>query len=317
MPVTIWRGRLVFGLVSIPVRLYKAARRERIQFHNVYNPASVGVAAQAAAGFQAAGGQSEPGSNIHQFPGGGPRKPLPPQQVARVHLAKVGESPEVRLREEDILKGYQVEPDLYVVLTPEEVAALRPKTSSALEISAFVKLSEIDLTFLDVSYFVAPDQGSEKPYALLYRAMAESGHVAIGNFAMHGRAHAAIIRPGRRGLLLHTLYHSNEVGLEQEVGADLSLVSEKELEMAKVLVSALTAPFDPSKLKDTYQEQVLQVIQSRTGTAVPGARPEEPKRAPVVDMMDALRKSVEAVRKPAQREGATPAERKKHSRRGK
>jgi DNA end-binding protein Ku len=180
-----------------------------------------------------------------------------------------------------------------------------------------VKLSEIEPTFFDASYFVAPDRGGEKPYALLYRALAESGHVAVGAFAMHGREHAAVLRAGQRGLVLHTLYHSNEVGRDEEPGADLNLVSEKELDLAKMLVSSMTAPFDPTKLKDTFQEQVLQLIESRASRAVPGAQIEEPKRAPVVDIMEALRKSLDAVRKPAQSEVSRRAPRKKDKRRAK
>jgi DNA end-binding protein Ku len=212
---------------------------------------------------------------------------------------------------------YEIEPDRYIVLQRSEVAALRPRTSSELAITEFVKLSEIDPTFFDASYYVSPDRGGEKPYALLYRALADSGHVAVGAFAMHGREHAAVIRPGRSSLVLHTLYHFNEVGREEDSGADLSLVSENELELAKMLVSTMSAPFDPAKLKDSFEERVLQLIESRAPEVVSRTSAEVPKLAPVVDIMEALRKSLDVVRKPAQSESSGRAPRKKDKRRAK
>jgi DNA end-binding protein Ku len=277
--------------------LYKAARHERVRLHDVYNPEGIAAGENAAAETPAFG-------NVHPFPGPASQKTASPEQVGRVHYARVGESPDVHLSREDLLKGYEIGPNQYVVLRPSEVAALRPRTSTELAITEFVKLSEIDPTYFDASYYVAPDRGGEKPYALLYRALADSGQVAIGNFAMHGREFAAIIRAGKSCLVLHTLYHFNEVGREEEVAVDLSLVSEKEVELAKMLVAAMTAPFDPTKLKDKFQEQILELIENRAFAAVPGSQtePVAPKLAPVVGIEEALRKSLDAVRKPSGKE---------------
>lgn len=279
-------------MVSIPVRLHKAARRERIRFHQVYRPTDVAETEPEETG------EPEPirsGGTVHQLP-----QPSPPR-VARVHDQPVGESAEVRVERAEILKGYEVEPDRYITFQPREVAALRAPTSTELAITEFVQLQEIDPVFFDTSYYVAPDRGGEKGYALLHQALAESGYAAVGAIAMHGREHATVIRPGRRGLIAHTLFYANEVRPDEEPAADDGLVNRKELELAKLFVRALAAKFDPAKLKDAFQERLRALIQSRTETTV-AARPSE--RAPVVDIMEALRKSLEMARKPPARERA-------------
>lgn len=316
MSATIWRGRLAFGLVSIPVRLYKAARRERVQFHNVYSPAN-GPAAQQAAASSQAPDPSPPSSNVRQFPAQQPEGPLP-DRVARVHQAFVGEEANVPLAKEDIFKGYEVEPDRYVVLRSSEVAALRARASTNLEIAEFVGLNEIDRNYFDASYYVAPEHGGEKAYALFYRALVDTGCVAVGELVIYGREYAVVLRPGSRGLVLHTLFFANEVRVQEESPADLGLVDEKELELAKMLVNAQKGTFDAAKLKDKFKERVLEVIESRAQATVPGSAPgQQRKGAPVVDIMDALRKSLEATRKPAQSETSGRAPKKKDKRRAK
>src|SRR5262249_11161927 len=145
---------------------------------------------------------------------------------------------------------------------------LRPKTSSQLEIAEFVRLEEIDPIFFETSYYVAPDRAGEKPYALLFQALSETEYAAIGSLAMHGREHATVIRPGKRGLLLHTLFYANEVRADEEQKADPELVTPKELELAKLFVRALAARFEPEKLKDTFEERLQELIRKRSETAI-------------------------------------------------
>ena len=259
-------------------------------------------------------------SNVHQFPSQ-PRKsegaPLP-ERVARVHQAFVGEDPHVVLDKSDILKAYEVERDQYVVLQSSEVSALRARASTNLEIAEFVGLNEIERNYFDASYYIAPDHGGEKAYALFYRALVETGCVAVGELVMYGREYAVCIRPGGRGLVLHTLFFANEVRVAEEAPADLGLVDTKELELAKMLVNAQKATFDATKLKDKFKERVLEVIESRSQSAVPGgAAGRQRAAAPVVDIMDALRRSLDATRKPPQTEKAGQPPRKKDKRRAK
>jgi DNA end-binding protein Ku len=208
-----------------------------------------------------------------------------------------------------MLKAFELEKDRYVVFEPREIAALRPRTSSELAIEEFVRMSEIDPVFFETSYYVEPDRGGEKPYALLYAAMAESGYAALGQFAMHGREHTAVVRAGQRGLILHTLFYAKEVRAEAEFPADRTLVADKEKQLAVTLVEALAAPFEASKLRNAQEERVRALIESRASEAVPaaGVEPSVAPATPPVDIMEALRKSLAAARKPAASETRRPA----------
>jgi DNA end-binding protein Ku len=302
VPASVWKGRLSFGLVSIPVRLFKAARRERIRFHRVYRPADISIPEEPPSeAIEEAEPAPAPKHNVEPIP----RPPIPvpaePEEVARVRNLPVAELTEKPVAPPQILKGYEIEKDQYVTFEPQEVAALRPQTSSELEIAEFVRIEEIDPIFFDTSYYVAPDREGEKPYALLFRALAETGYVALSSLAMHGREHATVIRPGRRGLILHTLFYAGEVRAAEEYGSDPNVVTTKELELAKLLVRALAAKFDPEKLKDTFEERLQELIRARSEQAFAAyEHGEVTTRAPVVDILEALRKSLEIARKPVQ-----------------
>jgi len=126
---------------------------------------------------------------------------------------------------------------------------------------------------------------------------------------MHGREHATVIRPGRRGLVLHTLFYANEVRSEEEFGADRALVTQKELDLATLFVKTLAATFDPARLKDPFEERLRALIHERARTAVAGSRPaEEPQAAPPIDILEALKKSIAIARRPPKMEERPPAE---------
>ncbi len=290
---------MAFGMVSIPVRLYKAARRERIRFHHVYRPSEIPEP-------QAPVEESEEqppvvrSTNVAEFPRQAPSTSAPAYQVARVRNMPVGELSEAPIKSPDVLKGFEIEKDRYVTFEPKELAAIRPRTSTELTIGEFVRLQEIDPIFFETSYYAAPDRGGEKPYALLFTALSATDYAAIGTLAMHGREHATVIRPGRHGLILHTLFYENEVRADEEYQTDSALVAPKELELAKKVIRALAAPFDPGKLKDTFEERLRQLIDSRAEAAVSAYEHGEVAKAPrpVVDIMEALRKSLGMIRKP-------------------
>jgi DNA end-binding protein Ku len=293
MPASVWKGRLAFGMVSIPVRLYKAARRERVRFHRVYRPAApppdedTDESLPETSPVAAAAREAEPVA----------------EPVARVRHLAVGEVTEEPVQQPEILKGYEIEKDRYVTFEPREVAALRPETSSELDIAEFVRLEEIDPIFFETSYYVAPDRGGEKAYALLFKVLAETDYAALGSLAMHGREHATAIRAGERGLILHTLFYANEVRAAEEYPSDASLVTAKELELAKVFVRALAGSFNPGKLKDAFEERLQDLIRARSQTAIAAYKHGDvAKPAPVVDIMEALRKSLMMARKPVKSE---------------
>jgi DNA end-binding protein Ku len=302
MASTVWKGRITFGMVSIPVRMFKAARRERIRFHHVVRAA-----------------EPKPGPRRAEPE---PEEPEEPEieaaeeeaesaaPVERVHFTPMPASAGAAaapVERPQLLKGFEIEKDQYVVLEPKEVAALRPQTSTELTIGEFVKLDEIDPVYFDVSYYLAPDRGAEKPYAVLFSALKESEYAAIGTLAMHGREHAAVIRTGRSGLILHTLFYAKEVRSIEEFRTDPSLVSAKELDLATQFVTMLAEKFDPTKLQDSFEERLRELIESRAPVAGGGAQePSTRHKAPVVDIAEALRKSLEMVRKPAKSETAKP-----------
>jgi DNA end-binding protein Ku len=307
-------------MVSIPVRLYKAARRERIRFRHVYRPAAAPAEREEEPEEEVQEREvPPPRGKVQEFPKRqtAPEPPVTetpePESLAFVHNRAVGEVDDAPLERPQLLKGFEIEKGRYVALEPGEVAALRPQTSAELDIVEFVKLEEIDPIFFETSYYVHPEAGGEKPYALLYRALAESGYTALGSLAMHGREHATVIRPGRNGLILHTLYYANEVHAEQEYRIDPEMVASKELDLAKTLVRALAAHFEPEKLRDTFEERLREFIESRADTAVSAYRRGEvtAPKAPSVDIMEALKKSLEMARKPVKSEKTARAKQRK------
>jgi DNA end-binding protein Ku len=287
-------------MISIPVRLYKAARRERIRFHRVYRPAEIPEAADEVGNDSDPPESQQAKTNIHELPRPVPAANAPaPETVARVRNMAAAEMGTAQVPPSQVLKGFEIEKDRYVTFEPGEVAAVRAKTSTELGITEFVRLQEIDPIFFETSYYAIPDRGGEKPYALLFAALSETNYAAIGSLAMHGRTHATVIRPGRRGLILHTLFYEKEVRAEEEFPTDPTLVNPKELDLAKTVIRAMAAPFDPSALKDEVEERLQALIDARAETAVPRhSQSEIAKPAPLLDIMEALRKSLAAARKP-------------------
>src|SRR6266849_1879871 len=163
----------------------------------------------------------------------------------------------------DLVKGYEYEKDRYVVIEDEDIRKVAPKTAKVMEILEFVKTKDIDPVYLESSYYMAPDAGGEKAYALLFEALRKSSYSVVAKIAMHNREHIVILRPGPRGILLHTMYFTNEVRQVDEFRTDLELVKEKELALAHTLIEALAAKFEPEKYKDTYRENLLTMIQSK------------------------------------------------------
>src|ERR1700757_1571987 len=198
----------------------------------------------------------------------------------------------------EIVKGFEYEKDRYVVIEDEEVKKVAPATAKVMEILEFVKSEQVDPIYLETSYYMAPDEAGEKPYALLFDALKKTGRVGVAKIAMHNREHIVILRPGKNGVLLHTMYFSHEIRQVDEFRTDLSLVKEKELALATSLIEALAADFEPEKYKDSYRDNLLQMIESKKQGSVVMATP-EPHREKVVDIMEALKASLSAAKKPA------------------
>jgi len=199
----------------------------------------------------------------------------------------------------DTVKGYEYEKDHYVVVEDEDIKKVAPKTAKVMEILEFVKADQVDPVYLESSYYVAPDEGGEKPYALLFQALRESNFYGVAKVAMHNREHIVVLRPGAKGILSHTMYYTDEIRQVDEFRTDTSLVKEKELALAKMLISSLEAEFEPQKYHDAYRANLQKMIEDKIEGKKVVETPAE-HIAPVIDIMEALKKSLAEKRKPAQ-----------------
>jgi DNA end-binding protein Ku len=207
----------------------------------------------------------------------------------------------------EIVKGFEYEKDRYVVIEDEEVKKVAPPSAKVMEILEFVQTDQVDPIYLETSYYMAPDDAGEKPYALLFDALKKSGRVGVAKIAMHNREHIVILRPGRNGVLLHTMYYSHEIRQVDEFRTDLSLVKEKELALATSLIEALAADFEPEKYTDNYRDNLLKMIEAKKEGQEVVATP-QPQQAKVVDILEALKASLAAAKKPAASETEAAAE---------
>ena len=292
MASTVWRGYLSFGLISIPVRLFRAARAEKISFRRLYRRETPGETAPAAKTFASSKPSAEDPVSVVEEPQRSEPFLTPVQQVS------VRKGSDEVLPGSSVVKGYEYDKDRFVSVEPEELKILAPKTSAAMQIEEFVQLSEIDPVYFETSYYVTPEEAGEKAYALLYRALQLTGLVAIAQFAMHGREHVVVLRAGRTGLLGHTMFYASEVRAEEEYRADTRAVNAKELELAQTLIHSLAAPFEPAKYRDAYRERLESMLAKKVeGQPVPLVS--SPRQAAVVDIADALRRSLASIKEPA------------------
>jgi DNA end-binding protein Ku len=203
---------------------------------------------------------------------------------------------------EDIVKGFELTPDRYVVIEPGELEALEPKKTKTIEIEDFVELSDIDPIFYDHPYYLAPGPGGAKPYRLLLEAMRETGRVAIARVVIRSKEQLVALRPmGDDVLGISTMLFADEV-VEPDKIDELAAAAEveataRELDIAKQLVESLAGPFDPSKYSDTYREEVIDLIERKAaGEEIAVQLVAEEEEEPVPDLMAALKASLDAVR---------------------
>jgi DNA end-binding protein Ku len=194
----------------------------------------------------------------------------------------------------EIVKGYEESKDSYVVVEPEELQKIAPTTERNMDILQFVKLDEVDPLYFDTSYYVLPEDPGRKAYSLLVHGMNRSGYAAIAKVSMHNHEYLVIIRPREDGLTLHTVYYKQELHeLAEYGGSAVADAKPQEVELAEKLIENLAAPFEPEQFKDEYRDRVLELIEAkREGKPVKATA--QPKMAPVVDLMEALQRSLAA-----------------------
>jgi DNA end-binding protein Ku len=204
----------------------------------------------------------------------------------------------------EIVKGYEYRKGEYVIIEPEEIKKIEPKTAKAMEILEFVKSDEVDPVFFESSYYLVPEEAGRRPYALLTKALEQTQYVAIAKLTMHNREYTVILRPHKSGMMLHTMYYADEVREVEDFGTSNIDLKDAEVKVAHQLIEALADKFDPKKYHDTFQENLKKLIQARLegGEVAPIEKPR--KLAPVVDLMAALKQSLaemEGKKKPAAR----------------
>jgi DNA end-binding protein Ku len=266
MAASVWKGHLIFGMVSFPIRLFSAARSETISFNMLHK-------------------------DDHS-------------RIKQMTYCQLEDKPIPR---SETVKGYEYEKDHYVVIDDEDIKKVAPRTAKVMEILEFVKADQVDPIYLESSYYVAPDEGGEKAYALLFTALKDSGYYGVAKVAMHNREHIIVLRPGAKGILSHTMYYQDEIRQVEEFRTDTSLVKEKELAMAKMLISSLEENFEPQKYHDSYRENLKKMIEAKIEGRKVVETPTE-HVAPVIDIMEALKRSLAEKRKPATVATAAEAE---------
>jgi DNA end-binding protein Ku len=298
---TVWKGHLSFGLISIPVRIYRAARPEKIAMHQLR---------------RAPVPRAPSSGKVLELPRPGLQR-MPQAETApveRVRRVAVTQSEQERpVLPAELVKGYEVRPEQWVVVDREDLKRIAPQTSRTIDVVEFVPFAEIDPIYLETSYYVAPEKSGEKAYALLYAALRQAGFAGLGRIAMHNREHVLVVRTGRRGLIAHTMYYPDEVREQEERQADLALVKSAELDLAVQFVGSLAASFEPGKYRDTYRERLEQLIEARAAGAPATEAPAPQPAAPVGDLMQALQRSLAASRKPPAQEPARAKKRRKTS----
>lgn len=254
MPLRPLRNATIsFGLVSIPVRFYTATKSEDIHFNLLHE--SCGTRVQ--------------------------RKWWCP------HHEKIVDS-------DELIRGYAISKGKYVTFTDEEIDTLETDDNRALEITEFVDLHEIDPLFFEKAYFLGPSPGGGKTYRLLSQAMKKQDKVAVARWVAAGREHLVVLRPYEKGLVLHTMFYADEVRDFGAIDLESSPASEKEVKLAEMLIDELTEKkFDPLAFKDEYRQRLLTRIRAKSkGKAIEPEEKEEEKGGEVIDIMEALRRSL-------------------------
>ena len=251
---TLWKGAISFGLVNIPVKMYTATERKDIHFHQLHATCKTPV----------------------EY-----RKFCPTCQV--------------EVKPEELVRGYEYEKGKYVILRDEDFQLLPGENTKTIDILDFVDLAEIDPVYFDRSYYLGPNPGGEKAYALLKQAMAETGKIAIARVMIRSKTVLACIRGWDQLLVMETMFFPDEIRTPELVTAEFKEVKlhPNEISMATSLIKNLSAPFRPEKYTNEYRSQLMELIQAKiAGEEV--AVPEAPETGKVVDLMEALRASLQA-----------------------
>ncbi|HVG57313.1 MAG TPA: Ku protein [Hyalangium sp.] len=260
-----WKGSVNFGLVNVPIRMYRAVSPRDVRFHQLHA-----------------------------------------KDKARIRERRICEAEGVEVPYEEIIKGYEISKGVYVTITPEEIKALAPKGTYAIDIEDFVPAGDIHPLYYDSHYHLVPETNAARAYALLSEALESSGRVGVGRVVLRTKQYTCAVRPNGPGLMLSTMNSVDEViPLEQIDGmpSHMPKVNARELATAEQLIESLSAPFDPEKYRDVYREQLEEVLKQKAGGMEIRPSPvAEPEYSAPANLMDALKKSLAAAKRTRDRE---------------
>jgi DNA end-binding protein Ku len=255
---SIWSGAISFGLVSVPVRMESAVEEHKLHFNYVHEPDGGRI------GYQKVCKAED-------------EKPVP---------------------EDEIVKAFEVKKGKWVYLEDEDFgAAALDKVQKTIDIQAFVQEEEIDPVFFERSFFLTPQKGGEKVYSLLARAMEGTGLAAVATFVMRDRQHLACLRVRDRAIQLERMHFADEIRPTTGIAPKGVRVAKDDLDLAIQLVRRLEGEFQPKKYKDTYRDELMKIIRAKERGETVTVQEEEAASDEPVDLMAALRESVEAARK--------------------
>ena len=283
---TIWNGSISFGLVSIPIGLAVATQRSDIAFRTLHRECGT---------------------------------PIKNKRWCPFHERDV--------EAEELVKGWEVAKGEFVVVEESDLEAVALQRSQSIEILRFVALADVDPVYFDRTYYLAPasTEAQRRPYVLLLRAMEETGMAAIGKFVLWGKENLCLIRPRGESLALETLFFAEDVRSHQEIedAVEETEVKKAELDLARQVIASLVGEFEPADFENEYRRDLRAMLEAKlAGQEV--AKPEPVPETPVVDLMDALKKSVAEVQerkgngaaaKAPKKTKATPSEGGSRSRR--
>jgi DNA end-binding protein Ku len=271
-PHSLASATVSFGLVSIPVKLYSATQSSSDISFNMLHKSC--------------------GSRLKQ------------QYICSTHNTVV--------TRDDTVKGYEFSKDRYVIFTPEELKALEEKATQTIEITEFIPQTKIDPIYFDKGYYLGPNKGGDKPYALLAKTMAQSGRVALAKYAARGKQYLVLLRPHGDALIMQQLKYQDEVrSLEDVPTGDMKLVKDQEMKLAMQLIDQITNDeFHPENYHDEVKDRVSAAIAKKVEGEDITQLPAESPKAEIIDLMEALKASLSGAKPPAKTAPAETEERK-------
>ncbi len=254
-PRAFWTGHLRLSLVNIPVKLYPATSSERrIELHQIHEPTGKRIRYQKVA------------------PGVGP------------------------VENEEIIKGYEYEKGKYVLIDPKEIDDLKLEAKQTIELVRFVDEDAIDVRYYETPYYLLPDgELADEGYLIIQKALKDTGKVGVGQFILRGHGNIVAIKPFGKGLVLEVLRHANEIRAAEPLFKEIAdvKIDKEALDLAKELIKRKAGKFEPEEFKDQYNEAVWELIQAKLEKRAPEIATEIPGTAKVINIMDALKKSVQ------------------------